>query len=138
MTDRGRARARAALRLLRAWPAAIEVLVIYAAQRRDLQRRPLEELLEPGALRRRVAGPASAAERDLVESLVGAILGRPPFRAGCLVRALVLRRMLERRGVAARIEISVRPRGPSISAHAVAIAVPEGEPVTAVTLMAAP
>jgi hypothetical protein len=138
MTDRGRARARAAQRLLRAWPAAVEVLLIYAAKCRDLNRQPLEELLEPGALRRRVAGPASASERDLVEWLVEAILGRWPFRATCLVRALVLKRLLERRGVAARIQISVRHRGQAISAHAVAIAVSDGEEVSAVTLVAAP
>jgi hypothetical protein len=112
--------------------------VTYAAQRRDLDGRPLEELLKPRALRRRVAGPASASERDLVEWLVEAILGRRPFRASCLVRALVLKRLLERRGVAARIQISVRQLGQSISAHAVAIPVPDGEEVTAVTLVAAP
>jgi hypothetical protein len=46
--------------------------------------------------------------------------------------------MLERRGVAARIQISVRPHGPSISAHAVAIAVADGEEVGAVILVPGP
>src|SRR5438132_1246186 len=54
MTDRGRARAQAAMRLLRDWPAAVEVLLIYGAHYRRVDRRPLEDLLAPGALHRRM------------------------------------------------------------------------------------
>jgi hypothetical protein len=51
---------------------------------------------------------------------------------------MVLRRMLERRGVRARIEISVRPLGASVLAHAVAVAVPDSEEVAAVILVPGP
>jgi Transglutaminase-like superfamily len=61
-------------------------------------------------------GAESAAER--LRRLVNRCLGRPPLRSSCLVRALVLCRMLRRRGLPCQLVISVRTQAGRLAAHA--------------------
>ena len=55
---------------------------------------------------------------ERLRRLVDGCLGRPPLRARCLARALVLRRMLRRRGLPSQLVISVRTDAGRLAAHA--------------------
>jgi hypothetical protein len=56
------------------------------------------------------------AER--LRTSVDGCLGRRPFRSSCLVRALVLRHMLRRRGLPCQLVISVSKHVGQLAAHA--------------------
>jgi hypothetical protein len=65
---------------------------------------------------------------------VNACLGRRPFRARCLVRALVLRRALRRRKLPCQLVISVRADGERLAAHAEARVPRPGETAASLEL----
>jgi hypothetical protein len=98
---------------------AVEVLTTYAGVRLRLRRSDVRAVL--AALRR--ADGSRPAAHDAVAT--GRRLGRAvvrtlevlPTDTRCLMRSLVLTRMLARRGIATRLVIAVRPGG-SFAAHA--------------------
>lgn len=97
---------------------AAEILASYLVVRRALRREPLE-----AAVARLRAGLGDAGRPgDLEESrrlghAVARTLALAPGDTRCLVRSLVLMRMLARRGIAARLVIAARAR-PEFLAHA--------------------
>jgi hypothetical protein len=50
--------------------------------------------------------------------LTDLVLQRRPFRASCLVRALVLQQLLRRRGISTQLVITVARAGDGIRGHA--------------------
>jgi Transglutaminase-like superfamily len=110
------------LGLRRRTALALEVLGVYARVRWLLVRRgtaPAVEILRRG-LRNQ-----DAYDADSTRVSSGIRFGRAvvrvlrllPTDSRCLMRSLVLTRMLARRGVYAKVVIGVRP-GPSFAAHA--------------------
>jgi hypothetical protein len=117
-------------RRLRAGDAGtvIEIVVVCLLVRLRLAVSPLVRVLGPDAPLAPVAGRAEAeAALARLEWLVGACLSRPPLRGRCLLRALVLRRLLRRRGLPCQLLIEARPHGGRLAAHAVARVPPAGE-----------
>lgn len=107
-------RARRKLRL------ALEIFGTYARLRVVLARRPLPAVLSD--LRRNAKHQPKVTLEDQVTGIrlgraVSKALSPLPFDSRCLVRSLVLTRMLARRGIDARLVIGVAP-GPEFSAHA--------------------
>ena len=108
------------LRRRRKLHLAIEIFATYLRLRFVLARRPLPAVLAD--LRR---DAAQRPEVTVDDQVIGIRLGRAvsralsplPFDSRCLVRSLVLTRMLARRGIPARLVIGVEP-GPEFSAHA--------------------
>lgn len=99
----------------------IEILDAYRIVRHSLAARPLPETVEllrsPGRRRARVLADP---HRDGVRlgRAVTRMLDRPPVRAVCLGRSLVLLRLLAARGAAGELVISAVPRAPALDAHA--------------------
>jgi Transglutaminase-like superfamily len=108
------------LRRRRKLHLAVEIFATYVRLRVVLARQPLPVVLAD--LRRDAEQRPEVTVHDQV---IGIRLGRAvskalsplPFDSRCLVRSLVLTRMLARRGIAARLVIGVEP-GPEFSAHA--------------------
>ncbi|WP_338200321.1 lasso peptide biosynthesis protein [Candidatus Nephthysia bennettiae] len=101
-------------------PALVELVWTYASVRVWLGRRSLAELPpEPRGMPSGARSPGGAAELALLSGLSDAVLMRRPFRASCLVRALVVQAMLGRRGFPAQVVITVARAGASVRAHAV-------------------
>ena len=98
----------------------VEIFATYVRLRLVLPGRPL-----PDVLARLRGGAEQRAEVTLDDQVSGIRLGRAvskalaplPFDSRCLVRSLVLTRMLARRGITAQLVIGVEP-GPDFSAHA--------------------
>jgi hypothetical protein len=113
--DRGRRgpRERAAL--------GLEIVIAYARARRELQRVPIEQVVERlRPLGPPAASPPGAVEREEARSLGWVVVRALRFLPGdtrCLRRSLVLLQLLARRGIAARLVIGVRTR-PGFLAHA--------------------
>ena len=97
-----------------------EVLADYVAARRLMRSRPLPETLarmrDVDGAGARAAGPVSAAEARRLGRVVVRVISRLPD-AKCLLRSLVLTRMLARRGTPAQLVLGVRP-GAAFAAHA--------------------
>lgn len=97
-----------------------EILAAYASVSFALRRAPIEtvvaglrELSPP----RRSAGAATAADCRRLGTAVARTLAPLPGDTRCLVRSLVLTRLLARRGIATRIVIATRS-SPVFLAHA--------------------
>jgi hypothetical protein len=98
-----------------------EVVVAYALVRRELRRASIEKVVE----RLRVPGEWPTVEATHVELEEARRLGRAVVRTlrflpgdtRCLLRSLVLLRLLARRGIEARLVIGART-GPDFLAHA--------------------
>jgi hypothetical protein len=99
----------------------LEIIRAYAYARRALWRKDLREAL--GSLRQdRQAVRAAEFEDDLLTAMrlgraVSRTLNVVPFDSRCLVRSLVLTRMLSRRGIDSSFVIGVRS-DPEFGAHA--------------------
>ena len=99
-----------------------EIVAAYVAVRWWLLRAGLPEAvsaarrIEPPAPFRMDQSASLAAARRL-GGAVERILGAMPFDSRCLIRSLVLVRILARRGLASRVVLGVRAK-PSFSAHA--------------------
>lgn len=99
---------------------AAEILAAYLGTRREMARMPIAALID--GLRAEVERPAPAAAERLSEArrlgrAVARTLALAPGDTRCLVRSLVLVRLLSRRGLAAQLVIGARPR-PEFLAHA--------------------
>lgn len=97
-----------------------EIVTAYVVARFTLRRRGLPEALE--ALRtattpakRAIRGPQSANGRQLARAVIRT-LAILPADSRCLMRSLVLTRLLARRGIDSRLVIAVRP-GEHFAAH---------------------
>ena len=106
-------------RLTEGGSALPELFLAYAWVRLDLRRRSLAELSG--------CSPPNSADADAMEAtnqldrlrhLTDFVLQRRPFRASCLVRALVLRHLLRRRGIPTQLVITVARDGRRLGAHA--------------------
>ena len=100
---------------------AFEILGSYARQRRRLRRSKLPDVL--AELRRPLAN-GGAERRELDDQLTGIRLGRAVGRtltpvpdARCLLRSLVLVRLLARQGIQSRLVIGITSL-PRFAAHA--------------------
>ena len=101
----------------------VEILTTYVRVRWEFRRKDLPETIE--ALRtgrRALAGTSQDPREDFRLGLrlgdaVGRTLRPLPFDSRCLVRSLVLTRLLERRGISSQVVIGVRPE-PTFAAHA--------------------
>ena len=99
---------------------AAEILIGYLVARRELSRARIETVIER---LRSVPGPRTARDSGaLVEArhlghAVSRTLALTPGDTRCLVRSLVLTRMLARRGIAATLVIGARA-DPDFLAHA--------------------
>lgn len=100
---------------------ALEIAAAYARARRELRRSSFESVL--ATLRCRVAGCTQVPmEEALVQArrlgrAVGRVLRLLPGDTRCLVRSLVLTRLLSRRGIPSTLVIGTRT-GPEFLAHA--------------------
>jgi hypothetical protein len=109
---------RAALERLR---LAGEIVTAYVDARRLLRRRPLPETV--AALRqgagdgRDAGGEALPLARHLASATVRTIT-MLPADSRCLMRSLVLIRLMARRGLGSTLVLSVSPRRPRFEAHA--------------------
>jgi hypothetical protein len=114
-TERLRGLARAAL--------VVEIVLTYVPALRRLRVGDVQAMARAArsvAVVPGTAPQASDAQRRVAVRLghvVGRVLSRVPSDSRCLVRALVLTRMLARRGIPARLVIGVKP-GPPFEAHA--------------------
>ncbi len=106
---------------------AFEILAAYARARRELRRAPIADVVsrlrcaQPAAAARSGShGPAGAsalAEARRLGHAVTRLLALVPGDTRCLVRSLVLTRLLARRGIPARLVIGARA-APDFLAHA--------------------
>lgn len=100
---------------------AAEIVGAYAQARRLVRRRPLPEAVDSLRLRPRAAGPGEALHPD-AHRLAGAVirtLEPLPVDSRCLMRSLVLLRLLARRGARGRLVIAVAPTPTEqLAAHA--------------------
>ncbi|HEX9780872.1 MAG TPA: lasso peptide biosynthesis B2 protein [bacterium] len=64
------------------------------------------------------AWSSSPADADGVASLAARFFRRIPVRLSCLERAIILRRVLARRGIPAELKIGVAKPGAELQAHA--------------------
>ena len=98
-----------------------EILLTYGPALRMLRRNDLAAMVAAArSVRPADRRPVPEQERDLAIHLgfiVRRVLGVLPTDARCLIRSLVLTRMLARRSVDSRIVIGVKP-GPPFEAHA--------------------
>jgi Transglutaminase-like superfamily len=102
---------------------AVEILAAYAQARRALRRAPIADAV--ASLRARSAAPGAppgpaSGRLDEARSLghaVTRLLALVPGDTRCLVRSLVLTRLLARRGIPAKLVIGARAR-PEFLAHA--------------------
>ncbi len=98
----------------------VEILAAYGLARRELRRRPIDAVIErlrrPGSLAR--SSPVGAGqEAHRLGRAVGRTLARAPGDTRCLVRSLVLTRLLSRRDIESTLVIGARPE-PDFLAHA--------------------
>ena len=97
---------------------AAEILATYARVRWDLRRTGLKPTLESlRAQPRDAASPDALALARRLAPAVARTLTLLPADSRCLMRSLVLTRLLARRGVTTQLVISVRP-GARFAAHA--------------------
>jgi hypothetical protein len=99
---------------------AVEILAAYAQSRRALRRAPIEAVV--AGLRSRSPSAAAPAADSLMEArrlgrAVGRLLAHVPGDTRCLVRSLVLTRLLASRGIQAKLVIGARTT-PEFLAHA--------------------
>lgn len=98
---------------------AVEILTAYIQARRSLRRAPIEDVV--ARLRAQSPPPnqdvSSLAEARRLGRAVGRLLSHVPGDTRCLVRSLVLTRLLARRGVQAKLVIGVQA-APEFLAHA--------------------
>jgi hypothetical protein len=99
---------------------AVEIALAYVDVRRELRRAPIESAV--AALRGDPACSPSSATPDVARAArlgraVVRMLALLPGDTRCLARALVLTRLLARRGIPARLVIGARA-GPTFLAHA--------------------
>jgi hypothetical protein len=99
---------------------AIEIITAYAESRRALRRAPISEVV--AGLRSRPS-PSATPVVDALEHarslgwVVARVLAHVPGDTRCLVRSLVLTRLLARRGIQAKLVIGARTE-PEFLAHA--------------------
>jgi hypothetical protein len=108
---------------------AAEILAAYVGARRELGRNPIAKVvdrLREEARRPRVRAADTLEEARRLGRAVSRTLALAPGDTRCLVRSLVLIRLLSRRGLAARLVIGARAE-PDFLAHA--WVEHEGEPV---------
>jgi transglutaminase superfamily protein len=103
----------------RVW-LALEILAAYSQSRRALRSAPIAAVVV--GLRRRSPSPAEPPADSLYEARrlgrsVARLLAHLPGDTRCLVRSLVLTRMLAGRGIEAKLVIGARP-APEFLAHA--------------------
>jgi hypothetical protein len=99
---------------------AVEILLAYLGARRELGRNPIEtvvERLRSGGQRARSEAPGTLVEARRLGHAVGRTLSLAPGDTRCLIRSLVLIRLLSRRGLPARLVIGART-APDFLAHA--------------------
>ncbi len=99
---------------------AIEILAAYTQSRRALRRAPIETVV--AGLRSQWPAAAQPATNSLQEArrlgrAVGRLLAHVPGDTRCLVRSLVLTRLLASRGIEAKLVIGARTT-PDFLAHA--------------------
>ena len=99
---------------------AVEILAAYAQSRRALRRAPIETVV--AGLRSRSPAAAEPAADSLREArrlgrAVGRLLSHMPGDTRCLIRSLVLTRLLASRGIEAKLVIGARTT-PEFLAHA--------------------
>jgi len=99
---------------------AIEILAAYAQSRRALSRAPIADVV--AGLRSRSPSAATPAAQSLAEAhrlgrAVTRLLSHVPGDTRCLVRSLVLTRLLASRGIQAKLVIGARTT-PEFIAHA--------------------
>ncbi|HTD07903.1 MAG TPA: lasso peptide biosynthesis B2 protein [Solirubrobacteraceae bacterium] len=99
---------------------AVEILAAYAQSRRALRRAPIETVV--ASLRSRSPSAATPAAQSLAEArrlgrAVTRLLAHLPGDTRCLVRSLVLTRLLANRGIQAKLVIGARTT-PTFLAHA--------------------
>jgi hypothetical protein len=99
----------------------LEILVAYVPLSRHLRANDLTRMVAearaPGRPRRLVPEPAHAAVARRLGFMVEKVLARLPTDDRCLIRSLVLLRMLHGRGIPAQLVLGVRSRG-EFGAHA--------------------
>jgi hypothetical protein len=98
-----------------------EILFAYLGTRWQLRRRPLPEVVARLRIMEvRAPTPLAAYQGARLGRAVGRTLELLPSDSRCLVRSLVLMRLLARRGVNAALVIAARPgsRGDDLDAHA--------------------
>lgn len=99
----------------------VEILLDYVPSWRALRTDDLPRMVTESRAVRRVAPASRANEHELAVRL-GAVVGRMlalmPTDSRCLIRSLVLTRMLARRAIPSEVVIGVRPGGPGFAAHA--------------------
>jgi hypothetical protein len=100
---------------------AAEIVAAYAQARHALRRAPIVEVV--GGLRSSQCSPYSPPDRDMLQEArrlgraVARLLALVPGDTRCLVRSLVLTRLLARRGIPAKLVIGARST-PDFLAHA--------------------
>jgi hypothetical protein len=99
---------------------AIEILAAYVQARHSMRRSPIESVI--AGLRSRSPAPGDAGASSLEEArrlgwAVTRLLVHVPGDTRCLVRSLVLTRLLARRGIEARLVMGARAI-PEFLAHA--------------------
>lgn len=101
-----------------------EIVLCYMRARQELGRAPIDsvvELLRAGAPRDgpppSPSSPATVEQARRLGRAVATMLSLLPGDTRCLVRSLVLTRLLARRGISARLVIGARA-GPEFLAHA--------------------
>ena len=98
----------------------LEVLVTYVRVRWWLVRLSFPKAVEAARGTRRATQPSPASTATAALRLGGVVqrtLGALPLDAKCLIRSLVLTRMLARRGIEATLVLGVRAK-PEFAAHA--------------------
>jgi len=70
-----------------------------------------------GEVRPKAARVGALQTREITR-IVGAVAARRPFRANCLVRSIVLKRLLARHGIAGQLRLGVKKQGGEFEAHA--------------------
>lgn len=99
---------------------AIEILAAYTQSRRALRRAPIEVVVAGLRARSPSATPPAAdslAEARRLGRAVGRLLSHVPGDTRCLIRSLVLTRLLASRGIQAKLVIGARTT-PEFLAHA--------------------
>lgn len=100
---------------------ALEILGAYAQARRELRRAPIADAVAKlRSPQPKTAGPVGLAalqEAQHLGSAVTRLLALVPGDTRCLARALVLTRLLAKRGIPSKLVIGARS-GPDFLAHA--------------------
>jgi hypothetical protein len=99
---------------------ALEILAAYAQSRRAMRRAPIETVVAGLRSRSPSAGPPAAnslAEAHRLGHAVARLLALVPGDTRCLIRSLVLTRLLANRGIQAKLVIGARTT-PEFLAHA--------------------